>query len=173
MGLKGNNYDFLDFSFERDFNILYAEIHPTIRTGIRKSRKETQKDKISNLAIYDIKNEKLSYFFEEGSNKNIKFYLYESSYNEEFEKIDFNTESYLLSNNMKIEKRELEDKLFVITEKDESEEFELWISSKLGLDKKLVRTIPKRTKWRIDVYNKKILILNKIENGIKIESLNW
>lgn len=59
MGLK-DNFDFVDFSYERDFNLLYAEIKT--KTGITKRRKEIQKDRISNLAIYEIEHEKLSYF---------------------------------------------------------------------------------------------------------------
>lgn len=72
------------------------------------------------------------------------------------ERIDFNTENYLLSNNEKIERRELTDKLFVVTEKVESNEYELWVSNKLGTNKKIVKIFPKTVEWRIDVYNKKI-----------------
>ena len=173
MSFIGGNNDFVEFSFEREFNLLYAQVNPTIRTGITKSKKQVQKNKISNLAIYEIGKEKLSYFFEEGSINNIKFYFYESTYNEKLERIDFNTENYVLSNNRKIEKRKLTDKLFVVTENEVGDEYKLWISSKLGTDKKMVKEFSKEIEWSIDVYNKKILFLHKVENGIKIESLNW
>jgi len=173
MGVNSNDYDFFDLDYERDLNLLYVEINPTIKTGITKTKKQIQRNKISNLAIYEIEKNSLSYFFKEESKNDIKFYFYENFYNEKEEMIEFNRDSYHISNNNKIEKRALENKLFVINEKKEGDEYELWISSKLGTDKKLVKVFSKKVEWKIDVYNKKILFLSSTLNGISIESINW
>ncbi len=171
---KEINFDYLNLECERDFNLLYLEINPTIRTGITKNKKNINSGIISNLAIYEVENDKLSYFFEEGSLNNIKYYIYETSYHEESQKINFNNEKYgLIINNNKIEKRKLADKLFIVNEKPGGNEYELWISSKLGQDKKRVNTFPKGLEWKIDVYNQKIFFIYKKENGVKIESIHW
>jgi hypothetical protein len=173
MGLKGGSYDFLRLDSDRDLNLLYVQINPTIRTGITRSKKEVKTNTISNLAIYEIGKDKLSYFFEKGSMNNIKYYFYETSYNEQLERMDFSMENHRIFNNKKIEKRELADKLFLVNENEESDELELWVASKLGADKKIVKVFSKNLDWRIDVYNKKVLFFHKIENGIKVESIDW
>ena len=78
-----------------------------------------------------------------------------------------------MSNNSRIEKRALADVLFVITEKPEMEEYEFWISNKLGMDKRLVKRFSKEIDWRIDVYNQKIFFLHPIENGVEVEAFSW
>jgi len=173
MSFKGNNNRHLDFSFERDFNLLYTQVNPVIKTGILKEKKEIQKNKVSNLAIYEIGSGKLIYFFEEGSINDIKHFFYENSYNEKLEKIDFNKEHYRLSNNVNIKNRKLANKLFVITEKSERKECELWISSKSGTNRRKINTFPEDTAWRIDVFNKKVLFVMERENKVEIESFDW
>ena len=173
MSYQEINRDFFESSHERDFNLLYVEVNPTIKKGFTKSKKETQHHKISNLAIYNIETDQLAYFFRAGSINNIKYYFYEKSYNEDGKKIEFNELNYLLTNNTKIEKRDLVDILFVVTEIPETEEYELWVSSKKGTNKRLVKKFSKKIDWQIDVYNQKFLFLHKLENGVKIEAINW
>ena len=50
--------------------------------------------------------------------------------------MDFNREGFPIFNNKKIEKREKADKLFVVTKKTDGCEYELWVSSRMGDNKK-------------------------------------
>ena len=50
MGLKGGSYDFLRLDSDRDLNLLYVQINPTIRTGITRSKKEVK----TNVAAHTI-----------------------------------------------------------------------------------------------------------------------
>jgi hypothetical protein len=173
MNLKNINYGRRDTEYDREYNLLYVKVNPTIRTGIVKSKTEVDAKIISNLAIYDIEKNTLIHFFEKGTKNKIVYYFYETSYNEEFERMDFNTISPQIFNNQKIEKREKANKLFVITEKEQTNEYELWISSRLGTNKQMVKRFHKELDWRIDVYNQKMLFIHKLENEIKIEAIDW
>jgi len=62
MSLKAKNHISLRIDNERDFNLIYVEINPTIRTGITRSKKEVKPDVISNLAIYETAKDSLTYF---------------------------------------------------------------------------------------------------------------
>lgn len=165
--------EYLDADYDRDFNLLYIEVNPTIRTGIVKSKKEVDGNKVSNLAIYNIETGDLTYFFEKGSKQNIRHYFFEVFYDEEKERMRLNKESRMIFNNKKIPKRPASDILFLVNEKENKEEVELWQSSKKGENKKLVKTFSKKMDWRIDVFNQKILFLYQLENEVRVEAIDW
>ncbi|MFK7936770.1 MAG: hypothetical protein AB8G22_24870 [Saprospiraceae bacterium] len=173
MGLKDVDYGRRDTEYDREFNLLYIKVNPTIKTGIVKSKTEVDIKTISNLAIYEIEKDNLIHFFEKGTKNKIVHYFYETCYNEKLERMDFNTQSYQIFNNQNIEKREKSDKLFMVTEKEQTNEYELWISSRSGINKQMVKRFQKELDWRIDVYNKKVLFIHKLENEIKVTSIDW
>ena len=173
MGLRDIDDERIDPEYDREFNLLYIKVNPTLKTGIVKSKRHIDENILSNLAIYDIEKDNLIHFFEKEEQKTIMAYLYETSYNEKLEKMTFNRSSHNIFNNDKIPKREKSDKLFVITKKPGGEECEMWVSSRLGHDKKLIQTFPKNLDWKIDVFNKKVLFIYKLENEIRVESIDW
>lgn len=173
MVAKDLHYTYEHSEYDRDYNLLYIKVNPTIQTGRNKTKTEVDYRTTSNLAIYDIGKDKLIHFFEKGSTNKIVYHIYETSYNETMEKMEFNKGNFKIFNNQKIEKRAKADKLFIVTEKPDNKEYELWVSSRLGNDKKMVKVFPKELDWRIDVYNMKIIFIYRLENEIKVEAIDW
>lgn len=87
--------------------------------------------------------------------------------------MNFNRTGRQIFNNQEIEKREKTDKLFVVNELTEKNQQELWVSTRAGKDKKMLQRFPIGTDWRIDVYNQKVLFIYRLDNAVKVESMDW
>lgn len=167
------NNPFPRSAYDRTFNILYLNVNPTMKTGIMKSKSDFDEKTVTNLAIYDIGKNELSHFFEKGNTKKILHLFYETGYNEKQKKMDFNKEHFPIFNNEDIEERAKSDKLFIVAEGATGEECEFWVSTRLGENKKRIKTFPKELDWRIDVFNQKVLFIYRLEDEVKIDAYDW
>ena len=154
-------------------NLLYIKVNPSVKSGIVKSKTEVDTSTISNLAIYDIEKDKLIHFFEKGSINNIIYYFYETSYNEEREKMMFNKDIPHITNNINIKQREKSDKLFVLNLVPDTEKYELWTSSRSGENIRMLHEFPKGLDWRIDIYNRKFIFIYRFPNEISVKAIDW
>lgn len=159
---------------DREFNSIYIQVNPTIvRSGMMSSKTVNKSDVVSNLAIFDIAKNELSYFLEKDNKRAILEYFYEVSYDEERKTILFNRNSRRLVNGHDLEKRKKGDKLLVFVENTFDKTFEIWTSSRLGKHKKLVKTYKERVDWELDVYNQKIFVYRKLKNEVEVEMFDW
>ena len=163
--------------YDRDFNLLYIFVSPTEKqkSGIVKSRVDENSLLTTNLGIYDIGKDQLSHFFDIGTDKLIRRVYYERSYDAENKRMVFNVEDGHIFNNHEIEKREKFDVLFILAWNRKEEIFEFWRSSRLGEDKVLLQTYSEDEKVipKIDVFNKKVLFIKKLENKVEVEAFEW
>lgn len=172
--MKGNFDRGVYTEYDRDFNSIYIQINPTTtKSGIGMSKSVTNENFISNLAIYDINKGKLKHFFDKDDKRTVLNYFYEKSYHAIDKRMVFNTSSNRIENNFDLEKREKADKLFVFIKNVNTRVFELWTSTRLGEDKKLIKSYKERVDWKLDVYNQKIFCFEKLKNEVIVEAFDW
>lgn len=152
--------------------LLYIKMNPTVKTGGFMSKSEVDQSIISNLAIYNVEKNELTYFFDSKEQKRISTFFYETEYHEESQRMYFNT-SINTCNNSKIAKRDCADTLFVCTENQDGNAFEFWKSSKDGANKELVKSFNDQVSWSIDPLNKKIIFIEQLTNAVKVEAFDW
>ncbi len=171
MSISGRNH-ISEINHDEQLNILYITVNPSSSTGLVRTKKEMNRNEISNLAIYNINTSTLSYLFDHQENKRILRFLFETGYNEVSESMGFNHHSSAILNK-DIKKREPSNTLFLVTEGKKKDSFEFWKASKTGDSKELVKTFGSKDDWKLDVLNKKILFITKQPNEVKVETFDW
>jgi len=126
---------------------------------------------ISNINIFDPQTKLSKLLFSETTDVNIQSIYFEKKYKEN--KIEFNQASRNIKNNHNISKRELRDKLLIVTYNSEQEQHSLYVANKKGENLKKIVNITKKQDWHIDVKNSVIRIITKQNNQLKFEERAW
>ncbi|MBT31957.1 MAG: hypothetical protein CMO01_20045 [Thalassobius sp.] len=162
---------------ERQFNLFYLSMHrPKKSKGLISNKKELEADysKVSNMAIYDIANDKTSYFFDAVKDDEvITHFLYENKYCEEDKRISYNRMSSKVINTSDIEKREPVNRVIICQKNETSDRSKLWSFKKNGEDKKLITEMDAATDWRIDAYNLKIITFKRYESKVEFNEFGY
>lgn len=172
--MKGNFDRGVYTEYDRNFNSIYIKVNPTTtKSGIGMSKSVTNESLFSNLAIFDIDKNKLIHFFDKDDKRIILDFLYEKSYNKEHRQMMLNTHSSRIVNNVDLERRDAADKLFIFIQNVDTKIFEIWTSTRLGEDRKLLKSYRGKTDWKLDVYNQKLFFFQKLKNEVAVESIDW
>lgn len=168
---------YADSDYDRDFNLLYVFVNPTeeVKSGFAKSRLDENPMLRTNLAIYDIETDRLAHFFEIGNGKLIHEIYYEKDYLPEKKKMLFNKEDRHIFNNYEIEERKKADVLLMLAWDRKLKQFEFWKSTRQGDKKEMLTSFTEEEKvvWQIDVFNKKVIFIRKLQNEVKVQSFDW
>ncbi len=162
---------------ERDQNLLYVQVFAeaeTVNSGLfSKSKVAKAAPKLTNIAIYDIAKDTTTYLLPTDAQRQIYTFMFEQSFDTEKEQLIFHNEGNVI-NNEKLEASRLpKDKLLVIIRKEEKRQLEFWTSNKKGEQLQCVHTMPWNWLWRLDVLNNKFIFIKPLDNGVKIEALDW
>ncbi|UZR93816.1 hypothetical protein [Chondrinema litorale] len=162
---------------DRQFNLFYLSLHRSKKSkGLISNKKELELDynKVSNIAIYDIANDKTSYFFDKVEDDvEITHFLYEKSYCEEDQRITYNRISGKVKNITDIAKRELYNRVVICQLNETTLVKKLWSFKKNGEDKKLITEMDAATDWRIDAYNLKIITFKRYESKVEFNEFGY
>jgi len=172
--LKTNRYNSIKgIEVEKNFNLMYVTVNPSISKGIVMAKSELDTQRITNLGIYNLNTSELTYLFKQGANQELRTLLFESCYDEDKKRIEFNNESNHLINNRSIANREISNLLFLVREGKKTGEFEFWKSTKDGQEKELIRTFNNDEIWRLDVKNRKLIFIEKLSDQLNVNEYEW
>ncbi len=171
--------------FEPNLNLQFFGINDTINYTDKK--KDFTAFVISNIAVYDITNNKTNYVFNDAEKRHIVGFYFESKYIQEHKTIEFNnaykpsgsyesglyeynSSLYQHSNNRNITSRPLSNNLIIVTKDLITKSLTFWVCDKFGNNLKKEIEINKDWNWEIDVKNQLIRISKQV--GLKIEIQN-
>lgn len=176
-----NKKSFSIESYEPNLNLQFIGMSDTIHY-IEKKKEETAYI-VSNIAIYDIANNKTNYVFNDTVKRNIVGFYFESKYIEEFKTIEFNNEYdpsdtynnglFQQANNRNVSSRPLSNNLIIITEDVLTNKLTFWICDKYGNNLKKEIEISNHTDWDIDVKNRMIRIIEHFDKKIEIQNIKY
>lgn len=182
-----------DTTFHDCGNVVYIGIYPRKKSGIFGKTEKISSGTISNYLIYNTVTKEKKYIFPDDPDRNISEIVFEKYYDPVKKEMVFNITgknrghyyeykdiSSLLINNTGIEQREpLDSVLFEVRyeTKDklsESVKIELWKCKKDGIGLILLATITAGVDaYRIDVKNKKVIIVRQTLKTTEIETRDW
>ncbi len=157
--------------YDRQFNRLYISILTSKKSGnlFKSDSAETH-----NIAIYDIGLGTTRYLFETAqADLVITHLLFEESWKETYQQIEFNRSSSHVQNSHLIPQRELIDRLFVCVQSKTTKKNTLWTFRKSGDDKQLIAEFDEQTNWYLDVFNQKIRLLKRIDDKVEVRDFDW
>ncbi len=167
--------------FEPNLNIQYVGVKDTIHYLDKK--KTYNAFVTSNIAIYDVVNNKTNYLFKDTLKRQIIGFYFESKYIEEYKTIEFNNSFdpadvnksglYEHSNNRNVSSRSLSENLIIISEDVLTGNLTFWICDKYGNDLKKGIEISKDWNWEIDVKNRSIRFTKQVNHKIEIQNLKY
>ena len=160
--------------YEPNLNIQYIGIKDTIEYLDKNKTRQTIV--ISNIAIYDIANNKTNYVFKDTLKHKITGFYFESRYIEEQKTIEFNSsfnEFYRHSNNINVSTRTLSNNLIIVTEDLLTKNVTFWLCDKLGNITKKELEITKDWNWEIDVKNRLIRTTRQVKSKIEIQNIKY
>lgn len=167
--------------YEPNLNLQFFGIKDTIKYVDKK--KDLTAYVVSNVAIYDITNNKINYAFKDTVKRQIIGFYFESKYIDEHKTVEFNnsyepseTEKSGLfqhSNNRNVASRPLSNNLLIVTEDLITNNLTFWIADKYGNAIKKEIEINKDWNWEIDVKNRLVRFSKQIHHKIEINNLKY
>lgn len=146
----------------------------TRRPGIISGKDKKDKSKITNILIYDIKDNSQKYMFKMDFNEKITAFYYEMYFDQKDRKIVFNKDDDYygkILNNQNIDEREIKNKLIIETTHEYLST--IWICDKNGKNLKKLYTLKDDYDWHIDVFNSKIRVVGQDLSEVKIKNFDW
>lgn len=164
--------------YDQTFNLYYHHV-----SGERKLLDEKGKVQAlqgtTNIAIYDVDKDSVSFLFPSEFKGFVEIFLFESFYDSARHMITYNDwdDDYYyktqVQNNRNVKPRELAPVLIVETVLPGEENRELWLSHKSGSGLTKVATIEPGDSWHVDSFNGHIRIIRSEDDQIRIESVNY
>ncbi len=162
----------LTMTYEPLHHLYYIEVYPSSKSGgFGRPKSSLNTTTISNIAIYEVLENRTTYLFEEDPHRVILTYLFEIEYLKESQSIRLNQQAYYCINNQKIKPRVPSNKLWVVVQNNTKLEF--WQANKQGQNLKLVRTISEKTSWKVDILNQKIIFVQSLPNAVEIQAIDY
>lgn len=170
-------------------NFLYAGIYRKERSGIFIKSEEVDKYIVTNYMVYNVTSRDMKFVFPENTDRIISAIIFEESYDpakrmmlvnipDQYWTDDYkinNRSSSLIINNKNIDERELVDSLiFIVRYESETHSLkpykqEIWKCRRNGTGLELVTAIMSIDTYRIDVKNKKIIVIRQDGPQTKID----
>lgn len=164
--------------YEPYLNLQYISVNDTAEY-----KPDEEKDKIkkivitTDVAVYSIKKDSITYIFNQQNKENIIKFEYEVEYNSTDKMMIFNTDytkeveyySYdFSSNNCNILQRTASNSIIIVTQNVQTLQYTIWKCDKYGKNLQKISTLNSNQSWEIDVKNQMIRIITSIPNAISI-----
>jgi hypothetical protein len=162
--------------FERSFNLYYSGVSDTLNYM---NDKDKEKSSIAtvNVAIYNIDKDSTSYLFDLANEEAIVSFFFESNYLDIDASIDFNNTSIysqnIIRNNFEIPKREISEKLVIVTYSFIEKKHSLWTCHKTGSDLQKIKTYQNLDDLRVDIYNHCFIFISENDRQLEIEKIPY
>ena len=180
----GSNYNHRSVSidnFEPNLNLQFIGIKDTVHYLDKK--KNLTAIVYSNIAVYDIANNKTNYIFNDSASLQIVGFYFESKYIDEHKTIEFNNSYYPSdsyepglfehSNNRNVSSRPISHNLIIVTEDLLTNNLTFWICDKHGNNLKKVLEISGEWIWEIDVKNMSIRATRQVNKKVEIQNIKY
>lgn len=161
--------------YEPSLNLIYMSIDTEVTFELNQ---KTQTTKIANnLAIYDIQKDSTSYLFEKSFSEEIAKVLFEVSFVDSTESIEYNYEvdysSFNFINNHNLPKRTVSDNLLVETLNKNTKTRTLWIAHKSGKNLTKAFSMKATDAYFIDSQGKAIIVMERKNGSITVSKAKF
>lgn len=130
---------------------------------------------VTNISIFDPKDEKHALLFNDSKIRDIQAVLFETGVEDGVLSYSASSHSQRIKNNHQATSRKPKDKLLVSVRVSSNDQVftELWLSNKKGEGLTLIDTFPASYDWHIDVKNSKIRIVSSMNGQFTQKSIDW
>lgn len=175
---SGGGYDKLFVRvYESQTNFYYRSVEDSIRYVDEKGRPRFMKCP-TNIALYDITQDKISYLFEDSLNENIVGFAFEMNFNSVEKSITMYEEnSYELNwrveNSYLLKERPPSDKLLIVTYSPQTKLYSFWTADKKGGNLKRQSTFIEADDIDIDVRNSCVLVFSSKDGKLVVNNFKY
>lgn len=172
--------------YEVNLNLQYISIFDTVLYTYNVEKEKTRKLYItSDIAVYNIAKDSISYIFKGQNIGTVTDFIYETQYYEPKNTVLFNGnynpdwESnnsiylYEKSNNVNVPKRTISNNIIIVTKDLSFENTTIWIVDKYGKNLQKKIEINSDWEWEIDVKNQQIRCTRQVGKTIEIKNIPY
>lgn len=165
-------------TYARDFryfdnlaNLMYISVY-----HVKNSRRKglsIEQSRLNNVGVYDMAKDETTYLFGELSEKQyISGIWFETHFDKKNAQMGFN-DFHRVSNNERIERRKVKDRLLISIRDAELKSMILWSFTKKGENPEKIVQFDQEADWFIDVFNNKIRIIEQKLDKLEITNFDW
>jgi hypothetical protein len=172
--------------YEVNLNLQYISIYDTVSyTYNVEKEKKREVFVTSDIAVYNIAKDSISYIFKGQNIGTITDFIYETQYYEQKNTVLFNGnydpnwESnnsiylYEKSNNVNVPKRPISNNIIIVTKDLSFENTSIWLVDKYGKNLQKKIEINSDWNWEIDVKNQQIRCTRQVGKTIEIKNIPY